>query len=425
MLFPIDLNTSLGNYCVDMDGNTFLDVFNQIASLPLGYSNPDLKEWVSSEYVTNHLVTRLGIGAHPSQDLLELLEQSYLRVKPIGTEMVYTAMCGSCAVETAMKLAFIYYAEQRRLGEITQEELDSCMCNEAPGSPDLSILSFERGLHGRSFGALSATRSKAIQKVDLPAFKWPRAKAPYYKYPLEENIEYNRNQDKESLENVEFLIDNWEQKVAAVIIEPIQSEGGDNYLSIEFCRAIRQLTLDKNITMIVDEVQTGYGVTGKMWAHEHWGLEIPPDFITGSKKVLAGVVYTQRKFIPQQNNRHFNTWFGDPVRMAMLVRVNQLVFDNDLLGQVITTGEVLKKVLLNAQDKFPKLMSSVRGMGTFLAFDMPSTELRDKFIKLALKKGMHIGGCGILAIRLRPSLIFSESHVEVLNDILLKTLADL
>ena len=424
-VFPIDLSASLGNYCADMDGNIFLDVFNQISSLPLGYNNPDLRKWASSESVVNHLATRLALGPHPSGDLKELVNNGFMKIKPKGTDLVYTTICGTSSVETAMKLSFIHYKKERRLGAFTAEELESCMWNKLPGSPSLSVLSFEKAFHGRSFGALSITRSKAIHKIDMPAFNWPKAKSPNYKYPLEDNIEYNAAQDQEVLKDVEHLIDTWEHNVAAVILEPIQSEGGDNYLSPSLCRAIRQLTLDKKVSMIVDEVQTGYGATGKLWAHDYWKLDTPPDFVCVAKKILSGGVFTHKKYIPEHSYRHFNTWMGDPVRLAMLNRVNEIVLENDLIAQVKSTGKFLRNILLNFQKNYPEKISSVRGLGTFLAFDLPSTEARDRLIKIATLNGLRIGGCGEVSVRLRPALIFTKKHAEIFEQIFDKSLKQL
>jgi 4-aminobutyrate aminotransferase/(S)-3-amino-2-methylpropionate transaminase len=293
---PLDLEKSIGNYCYDLDGNVFLDMLTQISSLPLGYNHPELVEFSKSDQVSKHLSTRLAIGPFPSGDLNELITDAYMRVSPPGMEIVYPATCGSSSVEASLKLAFLYYQKMKRGDkEPTQEELQSCMENRSPGSAELSVLSFSKGFHGRNFASLSASRSKAIQKLDVPAFNWPYCISPEYKYPLEDNSEYNHSQDVGVLEMVEQLINTWPNPVAAMIIEPIQAEGGDNYISPYLGRELRELTKSRGIAFILDEVQTGYGVTGKMWAHEHWELSSPPDFVVGSKKMMAGVVYTHKK----------------------------------------------------------------------------------------------------------------------------------
>lgn len=132
------------------------------------------------------------------------------------------------------------------------------MCNSLPGSANYGILSFKGGYHGRMFGSNSTSTVSAMQKVDTPAFDWPHAQSPKYKYPLADNEEYNRAQDDASLADARAKIAQWKTEkgceVAATIIEPVQSEGGDNYISGYFANGLRKLTKELGIFMIVDEV---------------------------------------------------------------------------------------------------------------------------------------------------------------------------
>lgn len=202
-------------------------------------------------------------------------------------------MCGSCSNENAFKNTFIAYRRKKRGEDVqfSQEEEESCMINRPPGTPQLSILSFHGAFHGRTLGALSVTHSKAIHKLDIPAFDWPVAHFPRYKYPLEENVRENEEEDRRCLAEVEDLFEKYEKKnfpVAGVIVEPIQSEGGDNEASPEFFRALQKIIKKKEAALLMDEVQTGGGPTGKMWCHEYFNLESPPDIVTFSKKMLLG-----------------------------------------------------------------------------------------------------------------------------------------
>lgn len=202
-------------------------------------------------------------------------------------------MCGSCSNENAFKNIFIAYRRKQRGVNVdfTINESESCLINEPPGSPQLSILSFHGAFHGRTLGALSTTHSKAIHKLDIPAFDWPVAHFPHYKYPLDENQRENDAQDRKCLEEVEDLIDKYDKKgipVAGVIIEPIQSEGGDNEASSEFFQQLQRLCKKRGVALLMDEVQTGVGPTGKFWCHEHFDLDTPPDIVTFSKKMQLG-----------------------------------------------------------------------------------------------------------------------------------------
>lgn len=160
----------------------------------------------------------------------------------------------------------------------------------------MTILSFKGGFHGRLFGSLSTTRSKAIHKLDIPAFDWPACSFPSRKYPLEDHQAENAEEEARCLRAVDETISTWEAKgrpVAAIIVEPIQSEGGDFHASPAFFRGLRELTKKRGVFMICDEVQTGVGATGTFWAHEKWGLdaENAPDMVTFSKKAQASGFY--------------------------------------------------------------------------------------------------------------------------------------
>ena len=130
--------------------------------------------------------------------------------------------------------------------------------NQAPGSPNKAVLSFKNGFHGRLFGSLSSSRTKAIHKVDIPAFDWPAAEPPKYKYPLEDNVEYNKAQDDESLENVAAVIKQWQDEkgceTVAIIMEPVLCEGGDLQISADYAQRIQAFCKENDLKFIVDEV---------------------------------------------------------------------------------------------------------------------------------------------------------------------------
>ncbi|KAG5665178.1 hypothetical protein KAF25_009303 [Fusarium avenaceum] len=415
----VDYTKSKGNYIADPDGNVLLDVFAQIASIAVGYNNPTLLEAASSPEMVNAIVNRPALGAFPSHDWAELLKSSLLTVAPKGLDNVFTAMAGSDANETAYKAAFMWRRQQERGGpdvEFSSQELDSAMNNHAPGSPDLSILSFKTGFHGRLFGSLSTTRSKAIHKIDIPAFDWPQASFPQLKYPLEENVEENKKIEQASLDEVEHLIKSWHLPPCAVVVEPVQSEGGDNHASPDFFRKLRTLTKKHNILLIVDEVQTGIGATGKFWAHEHWNLETPPDIVTFSKKAqAAGFYYGDSAIRPNKPYRQFNTWMGDPARAILFKAIVDEINKNDLVNHTARVGDSLFKDLEALSHKYPGQIENLRGkgQGTFIAFDSPK---RDQFLAQAKTLGVNIGGSGASAVRLRPMLIFQQKHADILLD---------
>lgn len=402
--------------------------YAQIASIPVGYNNPHLIETMKSQAVVSSLVNRPALGNFPPNDWAEILRSGILKVAPKGLDQVFTAMAGSDANETAYKAAFMWKRQQQRGGahvEFTEEELNSSMNNSSPGASELSILSFKTAFHGRLFGSLSTTRSKPIHKLDIPAFDWPQATFPLLKYPLEEHAEENRKAEQASLAEVEHLLTTWHLPPCAVIVEPIQSEGGDNHASPEFFQGLREVTKKHDVLLIVDEVQTGVGATGKFWAHEHWNLATPPDMVTFSKKAqTAGYYFGNPELRPNKPYRQFNTWMGDPVRAILFRAIIEEVERHGLVAQTARVGDYLYSKIAALGDKYPGQFANLRGkgQGTFIAFDNPK---RDEFLKVAKTLGINIGGSGASAVRLRPMLTFEEKHADILVEALEKIVTSL
>ena len=365
--------------------------------------------------MVSSIINRPALGNFPQHDWAEILETGILKVAPKGLNQVFTGQSGSDANELAFKAAFMYRRQQERgSAEVafSAEELESCMNNQKPGSPELSILSFKHAFHGRMFGSLSTTRSKPIHKLDIPAFDWPQAPFPALKYPLDQHAAENEAEEKRCLEETERLIKTWHAPPVAVIIEPIQSEGGDNHASPAFFQGLRALTRKHNVLLIVDEVQTGVGATGKFWAHEHWNLQDPPDMVTFSKKAqTAGYYFGNPELRPNKPYRQFNTWMGDPARAILFRGIIDEIARLNLVENTAQTGEYLYAGLEALQKKYPNEIHNLRGkgQGTFIAWDSPR---RDEVLKKAKTVGINIGGSGETAVRLRPMLVFQKQHGE-------------
>uniref|UniRef100_A0A8C4QMY9 4-aminobutyrate--2-oxoglutarate transaminase n=1 Tax=Eptatretus burgeri TaxID=7764 RepID=A0A8C4QMY9_EPTBU len=392
-----------------------------------GYNHPALIDILQDPENMSTFVNRSALGILPPLDIVQLISESLLSVAPQGLPQVQTMACGSCSNENAFKAVFFWYRNKQRGGSASHEDLESSMLNQMPGSPDLSILSFMGGFHGRTLGCLSCTHSKAIHKVDVPAFDWPIAPFPHLRYPLNEYPAENAHEESRCLEQVEEQIEAYSRRgrpVAGIVVEPIQAEGGDNHASPDFFRRLRGLATKHGCAFICDEVQTGCGATGPFWAHEYWNLDSPPDVVTFSKRMLTGGFFFHNEFRPDAAYRIFNTWMGDPPKVLLLHAVLRVIREKHLLDGTRRAGVVLLKGLTQLQEQYPNLLSEARGQGTFCAVTVRDEETRENLLASCLNKGVLLGGCGELSIRFRPALIFTEQHANVFLEIFDSALAE-
>ncbi|XP_065898676.1 4-aminobutyrate aminotransferase, mitochondrial-like [Dysidea avara] len=419
----INFEKSQGNYVVDADDNIMLDLFGQISTLPLGYNHPAVVKAATKQENLLYLINRPATPFQPPVNFAEMIRASLLQCAPPGMHQVTTMGCGTCANENAIKCAFISYQDRKRglqFPEEDSEEFKTALWNKPPGSPDLSVLSFIGGLHGRTIGVLSTTHSASIHKLDIPAFDWPIAPFPQLIYPLEDHVTENKAEEQRCLQRVEELIEEFNSRgkyVAAMIVEPIQAAGGDNHASPYFFRRLKQICKENDMQMIIDEVHTGMGPTGTMWAHEKWGLDEPPDYVTFGKKMQLGGYFHLEGRRPRHENRINNTWMGDPVRMLMLQAIVEEILSNHWIDNVRKTGDVILAGLKQLQELYPQQIHNARGVGTFCAIDGHTVEIRDKLLVELKNNGVMIGGCGKQTIHLRPSLIFQPHHAEIFLNI--------
>eukprot|EP00920_Eleutheroschizon_duboscqi_P023596 GHVT01058790.1.p1 GENE.GHVT01058790.1~~GHVT01058790.1.p1 ORF type:complete len:481 (-),score=35.53 GHVT01058790.1:4405-5847(-) len=420
--FFMDLEKSLGNYMVNADGKRFLDLYGHIASMPIGYNHPALLDLAGTSAFKSLVMHRTALGLIPPMEFATLVQDVLLKVAPPGLNHVITMACGSCANENSMKAAFTVAAARRRQGvgrgpwDYSTDEFNSAAENRSPGSSSCSVLSFKGGFHGRTLGALSCTRTKSLYKIDVPAFPWPAVRFPHLRYPLEEHEKQNREEEDECLRQVELaLMDSTTKSpVAAVIVEPIQAEGGDNHATPYFFQGLRDLTLKHYVTLIVDEVQTGFFATGHTWAHEAWGLTTPPDIVTFSKKMQIAGFYYRPEYQPNAPYRIFNTWMGDAARLLQLKTILRVVEDENLVTNVQECGKALTELLM-ATDNLP--VSNARGVGTFCAIDLPTSNLRDRCVNEIRNRGVFVGPCGEKSIRFRPMLTCGPKHIEQFSQV--------
>ncbi|KAI3546720.1 4-aminobutyrate aminotransferase [Colletotrichum abscissum] len=218
------------------------------------------------------------------------------------------------------------------------------------------------------------------------------------------------------LEETELVLDEANDTVAAVVIEPVQAGGSDNHASPAFFRGLRALNKRKSVLTIADEVQTGVGATGKFWAHEHWNLPSPPDMVTFSKTAQAAS-FSSATLVYGLTSRtgSSNTWVGDLVRALLFKAIHGEIEKHGLVEQTARIGSHLYRELEALADKYPQNVLNPRGKdrGTFIAWDCPR---REEVLGQAKSKGVNMGGSGDAAIRLRPMLVFERHHGRLIPE---------
>merc|ERR1712232_1024970 len=187
----------------------------------------------------------------------------------------------------------------------------------------------------------------------------------------------------------------------------------------------QQICKEFEIAFIVDEVQTGVGASGQMWAHEAWGLESPPDFVCFSKKTLLGGYYYKDEFQPPQGYRVFNTWMGGMTKVLLFKAVLQTIKEEGLIEQSRQIGQQLTAILETASKTFPEYICNLRGVGTIVAFDCASPKLRDELMTSLRNNGVLVGTNGTQSIRFRPSPTFGPAHMMEFQQVFDATLRQL
>ena len=385
----IDRLYSQNSHIIDMiTGQKYLDCSSQFASMSLGWNHPKL----------NQAALGLGLAAlhkyansdYYSPEMAEFVQ----KFASIATDFQYFFFVegGALAVENALKAAMDWKA--KKLG-LTESEVNN-----------LDIIHLEKAFHGRSGYTLSLTNTVPNKTALFPKFNWTRIKNPKITFPL---VDSEVVIDEElSLCQAENALKS--NQVAAIILETIQGEGGDCHFTPSYFAALRQLADKYEALLILDEVQTGVGLTGKMWAYEHFG--IVPDMISfGKKTQVCGFASTVRiDEVPDNvfktSSRINSTWGGNIVDMVRFNYIIDIIKEDNLVKNAAIIGEYFVKQLMTV----PRI-TNVRGRGLMVAFDLETPEARNEVISNMQKK-MTVLPCGERSIRLRPHLIFTKENVD-------------
>jgi L-lysine 6-transaminase len=312
---------------------------------------------------------------------------------------------GALAVENGLKAAFDWKV---------RKNIENGILNEKGGQ----VIHFKDAFHGRTGYTLSLTNTFNENKIKyFPKFNWPRIINPKITFPMNnENIEKVKDLENQAISDIEKSIVDNPNDIACLIIEPIQGEGGDNHFRKEFFLKLRNICNENDIMFMIDEIQSGVGLTGKMWAHEHYDFK--PDILAfGKKTQVCGVMVTDRVDEIKDNvfsvsSRLNSTWGGNLVDMVRCQKYLEIIDEEKLVKNAQIQGEILLEGLVKISEKYPKIVSNVRGKGLMCAFDLPTPEKRDKLQKMLFSNKLAIITCGSNTIRFRPPLIISSEEID-------------
>ncbi len=409
----IDLDKSHGSWFVDKnDGKEYLDFFSMFASGSVGFNHSKLLK-LKDELGRIAIIKPTNSDIY-TEEMAEFVDTFAKIAKPDHFKYMFFVSGGALAVENALKTAFDWK---------TRKNFEKGL--KVKGS---KIIHFKQAFHGRTGYTLSLTNTSDPRKTQyFPKFDWPRITNPKIKFPLnEENLNRVKKLEDKALKEVNDTINKDKNEIAGLIIEPIQGEGGDNHFRKEFIQEVRKICDRNEILFIMDEVQSGAGLTGKFWAHEHYNVK-PDIFCFGKKTQVCGIISSDRvddikDNVFHESSRLNSTWGGNLIDMVRFSYILKIIKEENLVENARIQGELLLKELQNIEKDFPKLISNSRGKGLMCAFDLPDSETRDKVLDKLAENKLLILGCGDNSIRFRPHLIITEEEIKHGIDIIRKVL---
>jgi len=409
----LDLEKSKGTRLYDSrSGRYLLDFFTCFASSPIGFNHPRM---VEPDFVRK--LGRVAVNKPSNSDLYttemaEFVETFGTLAAPPELPNLFFVSGGALAVENALKTAFDWKVRKNIEKGVN-----------APDTPEkdlkgTQILHFEQCFHGRTGYTLSLTNTFDPRKTQFfPKFDWPRVLNPKVRFPLEgKNLDNVQAAERESLGQIEKALAENPDDIAAIIIEPIQGEGGDNHFRPEFLQALRRIADENDVMLIFDEVQTGMGLTGTMWAFQQMGMA--PDILSfGKKTQVCGIMVSERVREVKDNvfelsSRINSTWGGNLIDMVRCQRYLEIIDEENMLENAAAQGERLLRGFETVAGESGDRITNVRGRGLMCAFDLPTTQVRNDFIAKLRENGTFALPCGASTARFRPPLNITAEEVD-------------
>ncbi len=410
----LDLKKSKGCRIYDsLHDEYFLDGFSFFASSPLGCNHPSLNNPEFIKRIGEIAINNPTNSDLYTQEMAEFVDAFGHLAVPDHFKHLFFISGGSLAVENGLKTAFDWKVRK----------------NIASGKKEKGskVIHFKDAFHGRTGYTIPMTNTFDPNKTKyFPVLQWPRVINPKITFPMNGNhLQHVEELEKQAVDEIEQAFMDHPDDIAALIIEPIQGEGGDNHFRKEFFKQLRRLCDDHDAMLMVDEVQSGAGITGLMWAYEHF--DVKPDILAfGKKTQICGIMVDDK--VDEVDDNVFNvssrinsTWGGNLVDMVRAQKYFEVVKEDRLVKNAEIQGKRLHDGLLSLQEKHPHLFSNARGLGLMCAFDLPSPEKRDEMKNRLYKNGLIVLGCGASTIRFRPPLVISEEEIDEMIEIIDKT----
>jgi len=413
----VDLQKSEGNYIYDsLSGRKYLDMFSYFATAPIGHNHPAMHDPEFKEKILSVAIMKPSNSDFYSTEMAEFVQTFSNYAIPEQLPYLFLVSGGALAVENALKAAFDWKVRRNFQKGIKEEK----------GS---QVIHFKEAFHGRSGYTLSLTNTDKRKTKYFPKFNWPRITNPKILFPFNEvNLDKVVALENQAIDEIKVAIHECSDDIAAMIIEPIQGEGGDNHFRKEFFQKLRTVADESDILLIFDEVQTGIGLTGKMWCYEHFGVN-PDMLVFGKKTQVCGFLCSKRidevdDNVFHESGRLNSTWGGNLVDMVRFRKYLEIIVTDKLIENTCNVGEYFLTELLQLEDEFDTIVSRVRGRGFMIAFDLPNSEIRNHFLSKTYENGLIVLPSGELSIRFRPSLNLPGELVDETLGILRESLAD-
>jgi L-lysine 6-transaminase len=399
----LDLDKSNGLTLVDgCTGNKYMDFFSFFASSPIGINHPKLN---TPEFREELAVAALNKPSNSDVYTIEMARfvDTFSKIAVADSfKHLFFIDGGTLANENGLKAAFDWKVKKNFIKGYKEER-------------GQQVIHFREAFHGRSGYTMSLTNTDPVKIAYYPKFNWPRIINPKIKFPHEENLDEIIKLENQAIHEIYYAIQNNKDDIAAIIIEPIQGEGGDNFFRKEFFIKLREIADENEILLMFDEVQTGIGMTGKMWAYEHF---VEPDIVSFGKKVqVCGIMINDRiddisDNVFKKSSRINSTWGGNLTDMVRARKYFEIIEEENLIDNARIMGNYLFDNLKEIQKEFPEYVTQARGLGLMCAFDMPSPELRAKFLKDLYANRLIMLGCGVSTVRFRPPLIINKEQID-------------